>query len=87
MSDYFRPAQRNKALAFFYLAIPVGAAVGFTLGGALATAFGWRWAFASPSAVVPSTTFLMRLKRLFLPVSRVSLLMDTLSRRRWAAKV
>jgi predicted MFS family arabinose efflux permease len=46
MSDYFRPAQRNKALAFFYLAIPVGAAVGFTLGGALATAFGWRWAFA-----------------------------------------
>ena len=31
--------------AIFYVAIPVGAAVGFLLGGALERSFGWRVAF------------------------------------------
>src|SRR5438093_9488409 len=45
LSDYFPRAQRGRAFAVFYVAIPVGAAAGFLLGGALEHAFGWRAAF------------------------------------------
>jgi MFS transporter, Spinster family, sphingosine-1-phosphate transporter len=45
LSDYFPRSQRGRAFAVFYVAIPVGAAVGFLLGGALEQAFGWRTAF------------------------------------------
>src|SRR5437762_1011983 len=45
LSDYFPRAQRGRAFAIFYVAIPVGAAAGFLLGGALEHAFGWRSAF------------------------------------------
>jgi MFS family permease len=33
ISDLFAPAKRNNALTIFYVAIPVGAALGFLLGG------------------------------------------------------
>ena len=33
MSDLFPPAKRNNALTIFYVAIPVGSALGFILGG------------------------------------------------------
>src|SRR3989475_2296031 len=45
LSDYFPRAQRGRAFAVFYVAIPVGSAAGFLLGGALERAFGWRAAF------------------------------------------
>src|ERR1051325_2244266 len=45
LSDYFPPSTRGRAFAIFYVAIPVGAASGFLLGGALERAFGWRVAF------------------------------------------
>jgi MFS family permease len=45
LSDYFPPERRGRAFAVFYVAIPVGAAMGFLLGGALERAFGWRSAF------------------------------------------
>ena len=45
LSDYFPRAQRGRAFSIFYVAIPVGAAAGFLLGGALEHAFGWRAAF------------------------------------------
>src|SRR5437762_2547875 len=45
LSDYFPLKQRGRAFAVFYVAIPVGSAVGFLLGGALEHAFGWRAAF------------------------------------------
>src|SRR5262249_26152240 len=32
-------------MAFFYMAIPVGSALGVGLGGQVAEALGWRWAF------------------------------------------
>src|SRR5207244_66373 len=38
-------SERGKAFAVFYVAIPVGSAAGFLLGGALEHAFGWRAAF------------------------------------------
>ena len=45
LSDYFPPARRGRALAAFSMAIPVGSALGYLLGGILERAFGWRAAF------------------------------------------
>jgi MFS family permease len=45
ISDFFPPRERNRILSIFYLAIPVGAALGFTLGGQLGEHFGWRAPF------------------------------------------
>jgi len=45
ISDTFGPARRNNALTIFYVAIPVGAALGNILGGQIAAEYGWRHAF------------------------------------------
>jgi MFS family permease len=45
IADLYAPAKRNNALSFFYIATPVGSALGYILGGALASAYGWRTAF------------------------------------------
>ena len=42
ISDYYPPTRRNRMLTIFYVAIPVGAALGFTLGGLIGNAYGWR---------------------------------------------
>jgi MFS transporter, Spinster family, sphingosine-1-phosphate transporter len=45
ISDYYPPGRRGRVFAIFYLAIPVGSAVGYLLGGLLESHFGWRTAF------------------------------------------
>ncbi len=45
LSDAFSKEVRGRVLAFFFLAIPVGSALGYLLGGVLAHHFGWRAAF------------------------------------------
>jgi MFS family permease len=45
ISDYYPPQRRGRVFAIFYLAIPVGSAVGYLLGGFLEHQFGWRAAF------------------------------------------
>ncbi|MBX3359769.1 MAG: MFS transporter [Phycisphaeraceae bacterium] len=50
ISDLFPVERRGMVMAWFYMAIPVGSAVGFALGGYIGSHFGWRWAFY---AVVP----------------------------------
>lgn len=45
LSDYFPRDRRGRAFAVFYVAIPVGSAAGFLLGGFLERLFGWRVAF------------------------------------------
>lgn len=45
LSDYYAPEQRNRVLTIFNIAIPVGAALGFSLGGAIGQSHGWRSAF------------------------------------------
>src|ERR1700682_1704371 len=43
--DLFSEEKRARILGVFYLAIPVGTAAGYLLGGSLATQHGWRFPF------------------------------------------
>ncbi len=45
LADHYPPSQRNRVLTIFYVATPVGAALGFALGGFLGKEWGWRAAF------------------------------------------
>ncbi len=45
LSDYYPKSRRGRVFAIFYLAIPVGTAAGYLLGGLLEAHFGWRAAF------------------------------------------
>ncbi len=45
ISDNFGPERRNNALTIFYVAIPVGAALGNIIGGQIAAHYTWRDAF------------------------------------------
>ena len=45
LSDAYEPAHRGRALAMFSMAIPVGSALGYLLGGVFEREFGWRAAF------------------------------------------
>ncbi len=45
ISDAYGPARRNNALTIFYVAIPVGAALGYLIGSQVSAAWGWRQAF------------------------------------------
>lgn len=45
IGDYYPAEQRGRILAVFYLAIPVGSAIGYGLGGYLSARYGWRMSF------------------------------------------
>jgi MFS family permease len=45
VADYFGREQRGRVMALFFLAIPVGSALGYVLGGQLGQRFGWQEAF------------------------------------------
>jgi MFS family permease len=45
ISDLFPKERRGRMLAYFYVAIPVGSALGFLLGGFVGEHWGWRQAF------------------------------------------
>lgn len=45
LADYFPDRQRSRAFAVMYMAIPVGSALGYVVGGAMDAHFGWRSAF------------------------------------------
>ena len=50
IADLYAPGRRNSALSIFYVAIPVGSALGYILGGVMAAHFGWRSAFLCAGA-------------------------------------
>jgi MFS transporter, Spinster family, sphingosine-1-phosphate transporter len=62
VADLFAEEKRGRILGVFYLAIPVGSAAGYLLGGNLAPHYGWRFPFYI--AAVPG--FLLALAVLFL---------------------
>ena len=45
VADLFEEKKRGRILGIFYLAIPVGSAAGYLLGGYLAPGHGWRFPF------------------------------------------
>jgi len=45
LSDFYPERERNRILSIFYLAIPVGAALGYLAGGVLGSLWGWHGPF------------------------------------------
>jgi len=45
LGDFFSKARRGRVLSYWSSGTLLGAAIGFTLGGLVSDAFGWRWAF------------------------------------------
>jgi predicted MFS family arabinose efflux permease len=55
IADFYPEQDRNRILSIFYVAIPVGAALGYMAGGQMGTAWGWRQPFficAIPGLIV-----------------------------------
>lgn len=63
IADLFPGVRRNTAISVFYLAIPVGSALGYIAGSAIAARFGWRAAFlwaGYPGLLLAFILFLLR---------------------------
>jgi MFS family permease len=45
LADFFSERERNRILSIFYVAIPVGAALGYMAGGEIGARWGWRMPF------------------------------------------
>jgi len=55
LADFYPERERNRILTIFYVAIPVGAALGYAAGGQMGTLWGWRAPFficAVPGLVI-----------------------------------
>jgi MFS family permease len=62
VADLFSEEKRGRILGVFYLAIPVGSAAGYLLGGNLAPHYGWRF----PFYIAAAPGFLLALAVMFL---------------------
>jgi len=62
VADLFSEKKRGRILGVFYLAIPVGSAAGYLLGGYLAPHHGWRF----PFYIAAAPGFLLAIAVLFL---------------------
>jgi MFS family permease len=62
VADLFAEERRGRILGIFYLAIPVGSAAGYLLGGYLAPTHGWRF----PFYIAAAPGFLLAIAVLFL---------------------
>jgi MFS transporter, Spinster family, sphingosine-1-phosphate transporter len=63
LADVFPASWRNRVFAVFYMAIPVGSALGYVLGGWADHAFGWRRAFfivGLPGLLLAAVAFALR---------------------------
>ncbi len=62
IDDMTPPESKNRTLAIFYLAIPLGSAMGFIMGGVIDTHIGWHEAFfiaGAPGALLALTCLLI----------------------------
>jgi MFS transporter, Spinster family, sphingosine-1-phosphate transporter len=63
VADLFPEAKRGRVLGVFYLAIPVGFALGYLVGGYFGTRYGWR----TPFYIAGVPGFLLATVMLFIP--------------------
>jgi MFS transporter, Spinster family, sphingosine-1-phosphate transporter len=63
VADLFPESMRGRVLGVFYLAIPVGFALGYPIGGYFGTHYGWR----APFLVSGAPGFLLGLVMFFMP--------------------
>ena len=63
VADLFPEQKRGRIFGIFYLAIPVGTAAGYILGGKLGATHGWRF----PFYIAAAPGFLLALALLFIP--------------------
>ena len=62
IADLFPVSQRGRAMGVYYLALPLGGALGYTLGGSIGQEFGWRaafWVVGLPGVVIAVAGLLM----------------------------
>ena len=62
ISDFYPVQRRGTVLSWFFMAIPVGSALGYAFGGWINNLMGWRWAFylvTPPGLVLAFICFLM----------------------------
>lgn len=62
IDDITPPERKNRALAIFYLAIPLGSAMGYMIGGTIDKHWGWHAAFyvaGGPGLVIALTCLLI----------------------------
>jgi MFS family permease len=66
ISDLYPLERRGRVFAIFYLALPVGGALGYAFGGVISDLINWRWAFylvVPPGLLLGLLCFFMRGKR------------------------
>ena len=63
VADLFPEHKRGRIFGIFYLAIPVGTAAGYLLGGNLGSVYGWRF----PFYIAAAPGFVLALALLFIP--------------------
>jgi predicted MFS family arabinose efflux permease len=62
ISDLFKKEHRSRMLAIFYTAMPLGAALGYVLGGWVGEHFGWHAAFfvgGAPGLILGTASFFL----------------------------
>ncbi|RJS26202.1 MFS transporter [Corallococcus sp. H22C18031201] len=62
ISDLYPRDLRTRMLSFFYIAIPVGAAMGYGLGAWMTNSYSWHWAFYAggvPGLILGTLAFFM----------------------------
>lgn len=63
LSEYYPVQRRGLIMSIFYMAIPIGSALGFVLGGVIGGLLGWRWAFGVvvfPGVILGLICFMMK---------------------------
>lgn len=63
LSDLYPIERRGRTLAYFYLAMPVGGALGYAFGGKISDLLNWHWAFylvVPPGLILAALCLFMR---------------------------